>query len=173
MNFKNFKGQAMIEYLTTYGWAIFILAVVIGILLFGGFFRSDFFISEKCELGSNIPCKAVVYNDRAGITKVSIEVLNAFSYPIEISDFSLILSDGSKVALSSQQKSVESGSKLVFNGAFPQEKKLEENALKQFSLYLQYRSCAPELRDDPQSAACSGDEHTISGRLVAKVVAPD
>jgi len=165
------KGQSMVEYFTTYGWAIFVLALVIGILLYGGFFRSDFFINEKCELGSNLPCKAVVYNDRqSGQTKITAEVLNAFSYAIEKTSFEVETTDGARFvsAGDSLPKKIESGEKLALGGALPKEERLEDNALKQLTIRLNYRSCAPELGEN-----CAGSEHTISGRIIAKIVPSD
>lgn len=171
---KNFKGQSLVEYFVTYGWAIFVLAIVLGILFFGGFFRSDFFISEKCELGPNLPCKAVIYNERAGETKVSVELFNAFSYPIAIDSASVILPDGKKADLQFQEnpnKKMESGNKSILKGTFPV--RLEDNALKQFSFVVTYRSCAPELQEEPQAPECAEDQHNLSGRIIAKIVPPD
>ncbi len=165
------KGQSMVEYFTTYGWAIFVLAVILSILLYGGFFRPDFFISEKCEIGSNMPCKAAVYNDgQSDRTKISVEVLNAFSYAVEITSFEVTAADGAAFVFSNENlpKKIESGDRLALGGALPRDKKFDDNALKQLTVRLGYRSCAPELGQN-----CEGDEHTMTGRIIAKVVPSD
>lgn len=164
------KGQSMVEYFTTYGWALFVLAVILSILLYGGFFRPDFFISETCEIGSNMPCKAVVYNDRqSDRTKISVEVLNAFSYAVEITSFEVTAADGAEFAFSQDiPKRIESGDRFAFGGVLPRDKKFDDNALKQLTVSLVYRSCAPELGTN-----CGGEEHTMTGRIIAKVVPSD
>jgi len=170
MNSKNFKGQSMVEYLTTYGWAVFVLVLVIGILMYGGFFRSDFFINEKCELGSNIPCKAVVFNDKtAKQTKITAEILNGFSYAIEITSLNVSTAEGLQFDFNQNlPQKVESGEKFDFIGTLKGGRQLDDNALKQFTISVTYKSCAPELGED-----CSGDPHVINGRIIAKVVPSD
>jgi len=158
----------MVEYLTTYGWAIFVLVLVIGILMYGGFFRSDFFINEKCELGSNIPCKAVVFNDKtAKQTKITVEILNAFSYAIEISSLNVSTAEGLQFDFNQNlPKKIESGEKFDFIGTL-KGRQFDDNALKQFTISVTYKACAPEFGGD------CGDPHVMNGRIIAKVVPSD
>lgn len=50
------KGQAAIEFLTTYSWAILIIFLSIGALTYFDIFNTSRFISERCETGAQIKC---------------------------------------------------------------------------------------------------------------------
>ena len=50
------KGQSAIEYLMTYGWAIAILIIILGLLFTSGLFSPSYLVNEECELGPNFPC---------------------------------------------------------------------------------------------------------------------
>jgi hypothetical protein len=164
------KGQSAVEYITTYGWAIFALIIVVGIIMASGMFTPNFFISESCNLGSNFNCRSAVYNSNAASSSlISFELLNSFAYQVQITDITITTTDGSaNFALSpSTPLSIESGAKVTFQGPFSG-KRLSDNEVKQFNVLVTYRSCAPEL-----GTGCSGDIHTVSGRIIAKVIPAD
>ena len=50
------KGQAAIEFLTTYSWAILIIFLSIGALMYFDIFNTSRFISERCETGAQLKC---------------------------------------------------------------------------------------------------------------------
>lgn len=50
------RAQAAVELLTTYGWAIMGVVVVIGALSYFDVFDAKRFISERCDTGSQIQC---------------------------------------------------------------------------------------------------------------------
>ncbi len=54
----NKKGQAAMEFLMTYGWAILIVLIAIGALAYFGVLSPDRFLPEKCAIstGSGIFC---------------------------------------------------------------------------------------------------------------------
>jgi len=51
------RGQAAMEYLMTYGWALLILVVVIGVLFSMGVFNPQNYMSEECSFQPSLPCK--------------------------------------------------------------------------------------------------------------------
>jgi len=51
------KGQAAMEFLMTYGWAILVVIVVLGVLATYGVFDVDTFIPERCNLPVDLNCK--------------------------------------------------------------------------------------------------------------------
>ncbi|MGC8730616.1 MAG: hypothetical protein ACP5RP_04535, partial [Candidatus Micrarchaeia archaeon] len=53
------KAQSAIEYLITYGWAVVIIAVVLGALFYFGVFSGNFFIQNTCIANSGFLCKNV------------------------------------------------------------------------------------------------------------------
>ena len=48
------KGQAALEFLMTYGWAILVVLIVIGALAYFGVLDPKRFLPEKCELGPGL-----------------------------------------------------------------------------------------------------------------------
>jgi hypothetical protein len=58
-----FKSQSAMEYLTTYGWAIIIIAVVLTALFELGLFNPGSFVNTTCTFPANFGCiTAVLYS---------------------------------------------------------------------------------------------------------------
>ena len=53
----NRKGQAAMEFLMTYGWAILVVLVVIGALGYFGVLNPTALLPEKCMFGVEVACK--------------------------------------------------------------------------------------------------------------------
>lgn len=51
------RGQAAMEFLMTYGWAILVVLVVIGALAYFGILNPSTLLPERCELQMGIACK--------------------------------------------------------------------------------------------------------------------
>ena len=162
------KGQASIDYLVSYGWAILALVIIVGILLGSGVLSADFIISEECNFGSNTPCTAALYNE-AGVseTKLSISIYNAFPYPINITKISIKAQSGAQSEFdfgSFQTTNIKSGDNIIVDGYFSGNQIADSNA-KRFVGNISYVSCAPELGE-----GCQGSEHTLSGRIIARLI---
>lgn len=56
----NNKGQASIEFLTTYGWAFVVLLTMIGSLNYLGFMNTSSFIPDRCIVGGPFVCEEFV-----------------------------------------------------------------------------------------------------------------
>lgn len=50
------RGQAAMEFLMTYGWAILVVLVAVGALAYFGVLSPDNFLPSKCTLPSGIGC---------------------------------------------------------------------------------------------------------------------
>ena len=50
------RGQAAVEFLTTYGWAIMAMLVLLGALTYFDIFDSERFLTEGCDTGAQIQC---------------------------------------------------------------------------------------------------------------------
>ena len=58
------RGQAALEFLTTYGWAFLVILVMIGGLSYFGVLDISRFIPDSCKLDGNIECGAIaLYNN--------------------------------------------------------------------------------------------------------------
>ena len=161
------KGQSAVEYIMTYGWAILALMIVLAALVASGVLSPNYLVSEECSLGSNIPCSFAVYNE-GGQTKMSLMVYNGFPYKIKITDMNVELREtGESFNFGTISTTpLESGANRTFMGVYTGPM-VEANAIKRFSASVIYVSCAPEISE---SGGCSASGHTISGKVVARVI---
>ncbi|MBN1175474.1 hypothetical protein JXA48_02415 [Candidatus Woesearchaeota archaeon] len=56
MFFSKRKGQAALEYLVTYGWALAVIVVAVGVLSYFGFLNPNRYIPDSCEFGEQLKC---------------------------------------------------------------------------------------------------------------------
>lgn len=69
MGLFNKKGQAALEFLTTYGWAFLIILVMIGGLSYFGVLDVSQFVPDSCKLGGSVECPSyALYEDQLNIT---------------------------------------------------------------------------------------------------------
>ncbi len=85
------KGQAAMEFLMTYGWAILVVLIAIGALVYFGVTRPERFMPEKCTLstGSGLFCEEFTASsgeDEVTLRIRNVNIDNAFVYSIEIDD---------------------------------------------------------------------------------------
>lgn len=57
MHTNSSKGQAALEFLVTYGWAIMIILIAIGALTYIGFTNPSNLLPDKCTFGNGIICQ--------------------------------------------------------------------------------------------------------------------
>ncbi len=62
---KNRKGQAALEFLTTYGWAFLVILVMIGALSYFGVLNPTKFVPDSCTFASPFGCDDAVVNTTA------------------------------------------------------------------------------------------------------------
>jgi hypothetical protein len=51
------KGQAALEFLTTYGWAILVILVMIGAIAYFGIINPDKFLPTRCIVSPEFNCQ--------------------------------------------------------------------------------------------------------------------
>ncbi len=169
MKRKEMKGQAALEYLMTYGWAILLLIIVVGALIASGALTPSYFVSEECYLGPNLPCSFVVYKDSLSDsnTNIVMNISNGFPYTIKITKFDITLQEDSAVTGGLEGKGITLGSgnstweKIIV----PYNSNL--NSMARFRVDITYSSCARELLSP--TGECS-EGHDISGRIVGRVL---
>ena len=66
------KGQAAMEFLMTYGWAILAAVIVIGVLAYFGVFSPSSYVPNQCILSAPLGCNAGVANSDG----VELEIRN-------------------------------------------------------------------------------------------------
>jgi uncharacterized protein (UPF0333 family) len=72
------KGQAAMEFLMTYGWAILVVLVAIGALAYFGVLSPDKFLPNRCTLPSGIAC----IDHKASTTGVTVILQNGLGYDL-------------------------------------------------------------------------------------------
>lgn len=161
------KGQAAIEFLTTYGWAILVLLIVLAVLFTSGILSPNYLVSEECDFGTNMPCSFALFN-QVGSTKLSLRLFNGFAYKIQVNGVQLQTQDGTQTFSwngGSFPVDLESGQNVTLTGTLSGSA-IPESSIKRFVGNLTYVSCAPEIN----ATACSTLNHTVTGRVVGKVI---
>lgn len=157
------RGQAAVEFLMTYGWAILALILVIAVLLSSGIWTPNYLISEECSFGNSLRCNFAMFNE-GGSTKMLMEFFNGFPYEIRIVKLELQTRDGTQQFSGFEgDVTLASGESKVFEGTLSGPEVSEGN-IKRFSGNITYVLCAPELD------GCSTSEHVITGRVVGKII---
>ncbi|MGC8662718.1 MAG: hypothetical protein ACP5RT_02955 [Candidatus Micrarchaeia archaeon] len=75
------KAQSAIEYLTTYGWAIIIIVVVLAALFGLGLFRANNYVQSFCSLPSGLTCSFISFSTSGILT---VQIGNTMHNPITI-----------------------------------------------------------------------------------------
>jgi hypothetical protein len=63
---KYTRGQAALEFLTTYGWAFLVILVMIGALAYFGVISPNKFLPERCTFQQEVTCKDYRVNGTSG-----------------------------------------------------------------------------------------------------------
>jgi hypothetical protein len=64
------RGQAAMEFLMTYGWALLVVLVAIGALAFFGVLNPARFLPETCTITPGISCNDFIVTNADGVTIV-------------------------------------------------------------------------------------------------------
>jgi hypothetical protein len=79
------RGQAALEYLMTYGWALIIVLVIVSIL-YATIFKPEFYIIEKCDTAPDLECvqDRIKLAITADGTNLFFDLVNSMGYDINI-----------------------------------------------------------------------------------------
>ena len=85
---KNKRGQAALEFLMTYGWAILVVLVVIGALSYFGVLNPKMLMPEKCTLPSGFSCEDhLISSNGDGDDTIKFKIRNGFGKTMSITKF--------------------------------------------------------------------------------------
>ena len=167
------KGQAAMEYLMTYGWALVALVVVIAALMATGAFNPSYLIAEECTLQPDLSCTGhVLYLDTSETPQLEFRISNGLGYDIVLSGVNITTSNGDvyeDYSLDISGDEIDQGETAIVSmelDGLPTHK----DEVERFRVSLKYISCAPEV-----NPGCTEDEpeHVISGRIVAHTAEED
>lgn len=82
---KNRKGQAAMEFLMTYGWAILAAVIVIGVLAYFGVFSPGKLVPEACTLSAPLGCNEARINS----TAVTVIFRNGVGETVDVRNLSV------------------------------------------------------------------------------------
>lgn len=82
----NKKGQAAMEFLMTYGWAILVVLVAIGALAYFGVLSPEKLLPEKCVIptGTGLFCDKNLVSAKAATDIVTIRIRNSLADTVTI-----------------------------------------------------------------------------------------
>ncbi|MCX8205857.1 MAG: hypothetical protein N3H30_01365 [Candidatus Micrarchaeota archaeon] len=63
---QGLRGQAAMEYLMTYGWALIAIVVVLSVLYSVGVFDPQQYMSEECMFQPSLQCKSMQLSKQSG-----------------------------------------------------------------------------------------------------------
>ncbi len=160
------KGQAAMEYLMTYGWALVALVVVIGAIMATGVFNPSYLIAEECTLQPDLACTGhLIYIDEGGTPQLKFRISNGLGYDIRLTGVRIIANDGTQYEGDSYDVMIPQGTEYEIEETL-NELSATKGETEKLRVSINYVSCAPEVNPDCDS---DGPEHTISGRIVAHV----
>jgi len=76
------KGQAALEFLTTYGWAFLVILIMIGALAYFGILKPSRLLPDRCSIGPEFECQDFQISKSADTIKVRIK--NNVGEPVTI-----------------------------------------------------------------------------------------
>ena len=86
----NRKGQAALEFLTTYGWAFLVILVMIGGLWYFGVFNFTDKLPDKCTLDNKLGCGQIFVISDSNSSTLQMQVQNNALNAVTISNATLI-----------------------------------------------------------------------------------
>ena len=164
------KGQVAIEYLSTWGWALLVLVIVMGVMISGGFLNPTYIVSEECNVGTSFSCSFSLSGVSGSPARVSMQLQNGFPYRISVERltfFDSVFGESRPIAEYAQLRQMESGDKFTFSADFMPSapySSFTAGQTKRLGIIIVYRLCAPEI----SSTGCSSETHTIYGRAVTR-----
>ncbi len=111
------KGQAALEFLTTYGWAFLVILVMIGALAYFGVLSPGRFLPSRCNVGPEFGCDEFRIDLSDGTVKIKLsnnigETMGSFS--LTKCSFGTIQAD----TLAEDITTVPSGGQAELTGTF-------------------------------------------------------
>ncbi len=82
MSYK--KGQAALEFLTTYGWAFVVILVMIGALAYFGVLDPSRFLPNRCQFPSGLKCERYTLDSTTAPDVARFELTNNLPDPITV-----------------------------------------------------------------------------------------
>lgn len=169
-----FRGQAMMEYLVTYGWALLALFLVVALLVASGAFSPNSFSTQECTFQPGLPCGPfILYSkpDPNGApdstqTMLKFSLTNGLGFAINVTGVNYTATDlGSEGKRTfagdfASTKFVPQGGSMNFTQNFSGSRQPSPKTFKSLYTTISYLNC--------RVSPCTGPYYA-SGRISAVV----
>ncbi len=110
------KGQAAMEFLMTYGWAILVVLIAIGALVYFGVISPDRFVQDNCSLTPPLSCSQLgdFQATAAAASNVKFQVQNGAGNTVNVEAVTVTETDGEICTRVDTVTSVPDGGKEEF-----------------------------------------------------------
>ena len=162
------KGQAAMEFLMTYGWALVVIVAVLAAIMATGILNPSLMASEECSISPDIQCPPAQLYLQGGNSHLTMELRNYLGYPIRVRSISVSSVDSEDVWEGNLAQTVlDQGetSQVDFDltGFSP-----SKGGLVRLKINLEYYTCAYEV--NPTCTANPEYLHTVTGRITTRVI---
>jgi len=104
---KHRKGQAALEFLTTYGWVLLVVVVTVGVLFYFDVLNPNKYFAAECEFGTNIICEAWVLEKNNNEVNIRLKLRNNLEKSIEPTSWSVKTKDLTQLTCNSATMTCE------------------------------------------------------------------
>jgi len=81
------RGQAALEFLTTYGWAFLVVLVVIGALAYFGVLNPSRFLPERCTFQSEFACTDHILIKQGNNMNLTMKLMSNYGTGVVLTEF--------------------------------------------------------------------------------------
>ncbi len=179
------KAQIAMEYLATYGWALFAMFAVVAVLVASGMLGSGRYQSEECTFAPNLPCNNIYFEKDLGdpmAMTAHINITNTQGFPMYIVGCNYTLVGGSgRVSLGlgdpkcDQQFVIRQGESFLYVvDGLKSTTPLRSSELRTIYVTYMFKNCQEATGADTtaMATACldpAFPEHLTSGKITATV----
>ncbi len=165
------RGQAAMEYLFTYGWAILAVVSAIAVLSWMGVFSASQFVSEQCTFQPDFPCTnhILAMQEEAQTAVLKFRISNGFGSQVRYTNFNATI-DGNLLegAMFDAQGTELLPTDIIGQGAQTDFEisgiSAQKGSVKEILTNLEYANCQTASDETCTDAS----KHSITGKIVAK-----
>lgn len=164
------RGQAAMEYLVTYGWALLALFAVIAFLVGSGIFSSNNYMVQECTFQPDLPCPISILYANATRAELQFSLVNGLGFPISVKNVTYTSSDiglqGMQIytgSLPTPSGIINSSGAMNFTEVFTGPQVPAPGNSRQIIVNVLYQDC--------ETLPCTpaGGTYTTTGRISAMV----
>ena len=107
--FPTIRGQAAMEYLMSYGWAIIVVLIAVGFLAYYGVLNVDTFLPSTCTLPTGFRC--IDYSVES--TQISLVVQNNLGFRTNVATLVVVQENGNSCSIPAPLSFEEGETKII------------------------------------------------------------